>query len=152
MIVTIGKSGISTALVKILNSGGQRLRFLIAGGTNTVFGIAIYPLLLWSAPTLQTHYLIALAIAQAISLCFAFFTYKLGVFRTRGNIAREFGTFSSFYLVNYALNWMALPLLVEGGSIDPIVAQMAFTLVVMIGSYFWHSRLTFKSGRGGHDA
>lgn len=128
-----------------LARGGRRpLRFLIAGAANTAFGLAIYPLLLWSVPALHTHYMIALGVAQAVSLCFAFTTYKLGVFRTRGNIAREFGTFSGFYLINYAANWLALPLLVEIGGLSPIVAQFGFTLVLIVGSYFWHSRLTFR--------
>lgn len=121
------------------------LRFMLAGAANTAFGLAIYPLLLWSVPIFHTHYLIALGVAQAISLCFAFATYKIGVFRTRGNLAREFGTFSSFYLFNYAANWAALPLLVELGGIPPIVAQLGFTALLIVGSWFWHSRVTFRS-------
>jgi putative flippase GtrA len=132
-------------LREMLTRGGERpLRFVIAGAANTVFGLAIYPLLLWSVPLLHTHYMIALGIAQAISLCFAFATYKLGVFRTRGNVAREFGTFSSFYLVNYAANWAALPLLVETAGLSPVIAQLGFTAILIVGSYFWHSRLTFR--------
>ncbi|AQR75354.1 GtrA family protein [Sphingomonas sp. LM7] len=124
------------------------VRFLLAGAANTAFGLAIYPLLLWSVPAFHTHYLIALGLAQAISLCFAFATYKLGVFRTRGNVAREFGTFSSFYLFNYAANWAALPLLVELGGVPPIVAQLGFTALLILGSWFWHSRVTFRSAGG----
>ena len=120
------------------------LRFLVAGGLNTLVGLAFYPLLLWSVPILHTHYMIALGISQAICLCFAFIIYKLGVFRTRGNLAREFAKFASFYLINYALNWLALPLLVEAGGVPPIIAQVGFSLLVMVGSYFWHSRLTFR--------
>ncbi|WP_213979042.1 GtrA family protein [Sphingomonas sp. dw_22] len=127
--------------------GGRPLRFAAAGAANTVFGLAIYPLLLWSAPLLHTHYLVALGIAQAVSLCFAFTTYKLGVFRTRGNIAREFGAFSSFYLFNYAANWAALPLLVELAAIPPVLAQLGFTAVLIVGSYFWHSRVSFAGGK-----
>ena len=99
------------------------LRFALAGAANTLFGLAIYPLLLWSVPPFRAHYLIALVVAQAVSLCFAFATYKLGVFRTQGNLAREFGAFASFYLANYAANWAALPLLVELGGIPPVAAQ-----------------------------
>jgi putative flippase GtrA len=114
------------------------LRFLVAGAANTAFGLSIYPLLLWSVPAFATHYLLALGIAQAVSLCFAFATYKLGVFRTRGNLAREFGAFSSFYLFNYAANWAALPLLVELAHIPPVIAQLGFS------SWVWHSRVTFR--------
>jgi putative flippase GtrA len=127
--------------------GGRPLRFLVAGAANTAFGLAIYPLLLWSVPAFATHYMAALGVAQVVSLCFAFATYKLGVFRTRGNIAREFGAFSGFYLFNYAANWAALPLLVELGGIPPVIAQLGFTIVLIATSWFWHSRVTFRGGR-----
>ena len=125
---------------------GQRrpLRFLIAGGINTAFGLSFYPLLLWSVPALRSHYMIGLAVAQAVCLCFAFTTYKLWVFRTQGPLLREFATFASYYLFNYAINWGALPLLVEAGGLSPVVAQFGFSLLLIAGSWFWHSRVTFK--------
>jgi putative flippase GtrA len=127
--------------------GGRPLRYLIAAGLNTVFGLAIYPLLLWSSPYLRHHYLIGLLIAQAISLMFAYANYKFGVFRTRGRYAREVTAFASFYLANYAANWAALPLMVEVVGLSPIVAQLIFSFFVMVGSYFWHSRVTFREAQ-----
>lgn len=123
---------------------GKPLRFLVAGGVNTLFGFAIYPLLLWSSAWLHRHYLVGLAIAQAISLAFAFTLYKLTVFRTEANVLNELWKFLSFYLVNYALNWVALPVIVEVVGLSPIVAQIGFTIALVIGSYFWHSRVTFR--------
>jgi len=125
------------------------LRFAIAGLANTVFGLAIYPTLLWSSPWLHRHYMTGLGIAQAVSLCFAFVSYKIVAFRTLGRrgVARQAGLFSTFYLINYAANWLALPLLVRGLHLDPVVAQIGFSVVLMLGSYFWHSRLTFRSTR-----
>ena len=135
---------------RLIAPGGRPLRFLIAGAVNTALGLAIYPLLLLAVPTLRVHYLLALGIAQAIGVCFAFLTHKFGVFRTRGNMVREFGAFASFYLANYALNWALLPLLVEVAGIPPIIAQTGFTLLVVIGSYFWHARVSFRpTSQGG---
>lgn len=128
-------------------AGRRPFRFLVAAGLNTAFGLAIYPALLWTFRPLQKHYLIGLLIAQAVSLCFAYANYKIGVFRTRGRYAREVTAFLSFYLVNYAANWIALPALVELGHLPPIVAQILFTLVLVAGSYFWHSRVTFRESR-----
>jgi putative flippase GtrA len=133
-------------MIARLPKGGDRpLRFVLAGAANTAFGITLYPLLLWTVPALQVHYMLALALSQAVCLCFAYSTYKFGVFHTRGNIAREFGAFSSFYLFNYVANWLALPVLVELGGISPIVAQLGFTALLIVGSYFWHSRISFRS-------
>ena len=110
--------------------------------------MVVMPQLLWAVPLFNTHYLVALGIAQAVCLCFAFSTYKFGVFRTQGNVAREFGFFSGFYLINYAANWALLPLLVEVGHVHPAVAQVGFNIVVIVGSYFWHSRITFRPAGG----
>ncbi|MDB5694641.1 MAG: GtrA family protein [Sphingomonas bacterium] len=123
------------------------LRFVVAGAANTAFGLAIYPALLWSSAWLHEHYMVGLGIAQLVSLCFAYLSYKIAVFRTGGGarVGREIGLFSSFYLINYALNWLALPLLVRGLSLDPVVAQFGFAIVLMGASYFWHSRLTFRT-------
>ena len=120
------------------------VRYLIAAGLNTAFGFAIYPALLWAFPRLQVHYMIGLLIAQALSLCFAYSNYKLRVFQTRGGYAREITAFVSFYAVNYAANWIALPALVEVGRIPPIVAQLFVSALIVITSYFWHSKVTFR--------
>lgn len=123
---------------------GRPLRYMFAAGVNTAFGLAIYPALLWTSPYLHRHYMVGLLIAQAVSLAFAYVNYKFGVFRTRGRYAREFTAFVSFYIANYAANWAALPLLVEVVRLSPIVAQLLFSVIVMVGSYFWHSRVTFR--------
>jgi putative flippase GtrA len=125
-------------------SARRSFRYLLAAGLNTAFGLAIYPALLWGFPWLRIHYMIALFIAQAVSLCFAYASYKLGVFQTRGGYAREITAFLSFYGVNYAANWIALPAMVEFAHIPPIIAQLMFSAVIMITSYFWHSKVTFR--------
>jgi putative flippase GtrA len=123
--------------------GARLFRFLVAGAVNTALGLAIYPLLYWLIPPLRIHYMLALAISQIFCVLFAYVNYKVAVFRTRGNIVREFSIFSTFYLVILATNWLALPVLVELGHVSPLVGQLAFMLPVVVGSYLWHSRVTF---------
>ncbi len=126
----------------------RMLRFLIVGSLNTLLGILLYPLMLYGSGWLRQHYLIALAVSQALSLCFAFLMYKIAVFRTRANVAREAGTFASFYVVLYTANWIALPALVEWAQISPSVAQIAFSIFGVAASYLWHNNVTFSSSRG----
>lgn len=133
------------AASSLITRGGKPLRFLMVGGLNTAFGLSIYPALLWSIPWLQVHYMVALLIAQAVATLFAFITYKLLVFQTKGRTGRELIRFLSFYVANYAVNWAALPLLVEVARLPPIVAQVGFTLTLAILSWFWHNRITFAS-------
>lgn len=135
---------LESALERFRGRAGRPLRFVIAGAMNTVLGVGLYPALVWSFDLFRDHYLLALGICQAICLVFAFGVQKYAVFQSRGNMATEFSKFATYYLANYAANWAFLPLLVEVGKIDPVVSQLAFTLVVVVGSYFWHSRITFK--------
>lgn len=128
-----------------LTSGGRPLRFMLAGGANTVLGLGLYPILLLSFPVLRQHYLIALMIAQTLCLTFAFVTYKMFVFQTQGRAVQEFSGFAPFYIVNYAINIAALPIIVKHGHLDPIIAQLLFSFCLMVGSYFWHSYISFKS-------
>ncbi len=123
------------------------LAYLVAGGINTLFGLSLYPLMLWASPTLRIHYLVALGMCQLICVVFAFASYKIAVFRTRGNVVAEFVTFVSFYLLSYAINWLALPVLVEAVGLGPVVAQTGFTLIAVVASYLWHSRLTFAPAK-----
>lgn len=126
----------------------DKLRFLVAGGINTLVGNAIFPLIIWLSPWLHQRYMIALLIAQATSLVFAYGNYKLTVFQTRGNVVREFARFSAFYLPMFALNYLMLPFLVEVAKIDRIIAQLGFGAVVVVASYFWNRRFTFRKRAG----
>ncbi|WP_425229445.1 GtrA family protein [Sphingomonas sp.] len=139
VIATVPPAGLLARLRT--RDGRTSLRFVAAGGLNTAVGLAAYPVLY---AVLHVQKYGALGIAQASCLVFAFTTYKLVVFRTRGNILAEFVRFASFYLVNYAANWAALPFMVEVLRWNPILSQLGFTGAVIVGSYFWHSRVTFK--------
>ncbi len=121
----------------------QAIRYLLAGGLNTLFGLSIYPILIFVFK-LRDHYLLALLLAQAIGLVFAFSTYKAAVFRTKGNIVREFGKFIPVYLINYAVAWISVPLLVEKAGWHPVVVQVMFATICIISSYIWHNLLTFR--------
>ena len=131
------------AASSLVARGGKPLRFLMVGGLNTALGLTFYPVLLWSVPWLRIHYMVALLIAQVVATLFAFMTYKLLVFQTQGRTGRELVRFLAFYLANYAVNWAALPLLVEVAHLPPIIAQLGFAVTLAVLSWFWHNRVTF---------
>jgi putative flippase GtrA len=134
-------------LDKLRQKSGRPLRFMAAGAFNAAMGLTLFPALLLVNPYFRVHYIIALIISQFVCTTVAFVIYKLLVFRTKGNVAREFVSFVSFYLINYAANWLFLPLLVEFGGFNPIWAQMVFVVILAVSSYFWHSRISFQSPR-----
>lgn len=122
----------------------KKLRFLIAGGVNTLVGLSVYPLLyLWLEP-LGLGYIQILLIAQVICITFSFISNKYFVFKTKGNIRKEYVKFFLFYGFYLALNLLCLPFLVEKVGITPIISQTLFSVAIIISSYFWHNFFTFK--------
>ncbi len=122
-----------------------KVRFLLAGGLNTVIGLAVYPALYFLAAPLKFHYLTILVISQVVCVTFAFLTSKFLVFRTSGNYLRESGKFLTFHLSYFLVNLAALPALVEFMGMNPVWGQTLFAVLVIVTSYFWHSRITFSS-------
>ena len=122
-----------------------KFRFLLAGAFNTTVGLAVYPALYFLAAPLKFHYLTILTISQVVCIAIAFLTNKFLVFRTSGNYLRESGKFITFHLSYFLVNLAALPALVELAGMNPVWAQTLFAVLVIVSSYFWHSRITFSS-------
>lgn len=127
---------------------GRPVRYVLAGVLNTLVGFAAYPGLLWASGWFRHHYLLALLVVQILCVLFAFTTYKVGVFRSRGNLIGDFIRFTSYYATIFAVNWVTLPFFVEVVGINPIITQTVFNLFVVVFGYFWHSNITFKSEIG----
>ena len=124
-----------------------KVRFLLAGAFNTVIGLAVYPALYFLAAPLKLHYLTILAVSQVVCVTVAFLTSKFLVFRTSGNYLKESGKFLTFHLSYFLVNLAALPALVEFAGMNPVWAQTLFAVLVIVSSYFWHSRITFSSSK-----
>jgi putative flippase GtrA len=137
-------SHVSTFLDYVRDRSGRPVRYLIAGGFNAFLGLTFYPALIWTFPIFHKMYMLALVISQIFCTTVAFIVYKLGVFKTKGNIFREFWSFSAFYLINYVVNYACLPILVEIAGLSPIIAQWIFVAALAISSYLWHSRISFR--------
>ncbi|OYX72146.1 MAG: hypothetical protein B7Y95_11330 [Rhizobiales bacterium 32-66-11] len=120
-----------------------KVRYLFAGGLNTAFGLAVFPALIWAIGD-KAHYMVSLVVAQILSITFAYATNKFLVFRTKGNVLREFGRFISYHAISFWVILGAFPLLVEIGNIPPIYAQAGLILGMIATSYLWHSRISFR--------
>lgn len=119
-------------------------RFLLVGGCNTVVGVVTYPLLCGLFVTLHTHYQLTLVLSQIWCISFSYLTNKYFVFKTQGISLREYWRFTLFYNLIFALNFLLLPLLVHGLQLSPAHIQLVINILIVIGSYFWHRRITFK--------
>jgi len=131
-------------LHNIIIHHNKKLRFLVAGGVNTLVGLSIYPILYLILEPIGIGYIKILLLAQLISITFSFITSKYFVFKTKGNSHKEYIKFFIFYGFYGALNLFCLPFFVEVLKITPIISQALFSIAIIVTSYFWHSFITFK--------
>lgn len=126
------------------NKNKLKTKFLVAGGINTLFGLGLFPLVYILFKSYNFHYLIILCISQSICIIFSYMTNKFFVFQTKGNYLNEFFKFSSFYVIYFLLNLFTLPIMVELLKMGPILSQALFSILIIVSSFFWHSKLSFS--------
>lgn len=124
----------------------QGLRFLIVGGVNTAMGLALFPTLFMCLPSLQGHYLLLMSASQVLCLGFAYLTNKYLVFRTSSRYLAETTSFLAFHGLHYIVNMVVVAYVVETYAFSPVFVQPAYSLLVILSSYFWYSSMTFKKG------
>ena len=132
---------ISRSLIRVHE---KKIRFLIAGGVNTLVGLSVYPALFVFLNPFGFGYMKVLLVSQVISITFSFITNKFFVFRTKGEVTKEYIKFFMFYGFYLTLNLIFLPIFVDVLYLTPIVAQTIFSMAVIVTSYFWHNLVTFK--------
>lgn len=126
----------------------ERVRFLIVGGFNTLFGYALFVVFeLVTGP--QLGYFFSLYASFSIACLVAFVLHRYYTFRAHdsGNIFIDFVRFVSVYIVTLVLNSIALPLLVEAVGMSPLLAQGLIVLVTTLTSYFGHKYFSFRRRR-----
>ena len=121
----------------------DKLRYLIAGAWNTFFGYSL-GVLLFLALTEKLNTAIIALIANFFAILMAFTTYKLFIFRSKGNWRREFiracTVYGNMALASIGLIWFLVDILKLN-----IWLSQALTLVLTVFiSYFLHKRFTFR--------
>lgn len=129
---------------QIYNKNRQKIRFLLAGGVNTLFGLGCFPVLYIFLKDLNFHYLSVLILSQLACIVFSYITNKFFVFQTSKNYIKEFAKFASFYLILSIVNILYLPIMVIFINMTPIFSQLLFSVIIILSSYFWHKHISFK--------
>jgi putative flippase GtrA len=122
----------------------EKLKYLLVGGWNTLFGYAVFVALYRSTASLHIHYEAVLVLSQIINITSAYILYKRFVFRTKGHFIKEYYRFCTFYWLSFVANLALLPLLVEWLHQDPMLSQGLLTVGTAVTSYFWHANYTFR--------
>jgi len=128
----------------------QRAAFLVVGVLNTIVGFGIFMAASQTVGhVVDRHYskvagsLVRLGINHVLSVLFAFVGYRRFAFRVRGQMLRDLARFCCVYLAAAAVNFTALPVLVELGP-DRIPAQAVIAAATALVSDFGHRHFSFR--------
>jgi putative flippase GtrA len=140
----------SFAVPRRLWQDSRKLRFLVVGGWNTLFGyLSFYALYLLAADRL--HYLIIAILAHFVAVTQSYVMQRRMVFRSDAPVAGEFLRFNASHVGTLLFGLLAMYLLVEAAGLSPLLAQAIVILTSVILSYVLHSHLSFggTSNRAG---
>ena len=121
----------------------QKVRYLAAGGVNTVVGygvgVAAYQLLVDSL-----HIVVIGILANIVTITFSFLTYKTLVFQTKGQWLQEYlkayVVYGGVAIIGIFLLW----LFVNKLDLSIWVAQGLAIMLTVAASYIGHARFTFR--------
>jgi putative flippase GtrA len=148
--------GLFAAIRRVL-PGAEVIRFLMVGGFNTVFSIALayvfifpfgffFPKLPRAAVTTIANYA-----ALPFAITVAFLAYKWFVFRTRGNYFREWLKVFAVYGVSLPFPAIVIPIATSlllslhfPPRLASLLALIANSICIACYSYFAHKKFSFK--------
>jgi putative flippase GtrA len=144
------------AMRRVLPSG-EVIRFLMVGGFNTAFSLALYSgCVIVFGRLLPTHGKpliadIAFIVSTPICITVAFLCYKHFVFRTKGNYLKEWLRCFAVYSVSFPMGLVILPAatqLFQRSALThpyaPFLAGIVNSILIACYSYFAHKKFSFK--------
>ncbi|MGJ3510081.1 GtrA family protein [Enemella sp. A6] len=126
----------------------HQLRYLVVAGCTALGYVGLVALGLW----IGWHYMIAILVAQAITIACAFPAYRNLVFHSRGTIWADFVRFLSVWASGAIAGLVATPFLVEVFGMPPLFAQVLAIVVIAVASYLGHRFFSFRDREPEHDA
>lgn len=121
----------------------QSIKYIITGVWNTVFGILVYALLIKLLG--ENHYILLAVVSNIISITNAYICYKLFVFKTKGNILKEYLKCYVVYGLSMLLGLLLLYVLVDIAGLNPVIANVISVLLLTIVSFIGHRYYSFKN-------
>ncbi len=127
-----------------------KIKFLLVGVWNTVFGFAVFVGLYEIFKRVFNidyfAYTTAQVIGNILAIINAYICHKYITFRSaaRGKkMVLEFLRFSATYVVVFFLGLILMPFLVEILKINAIVSSVILNVIIVLTSYIAHSRFSF---------
>lgn len=120
----------------------HQMRYLLVAGCTSVGYIALVAI---GLEVIGWHYMVAILVAQAITICTAFWFYRGFVFQSKGPIWVDFLRFLSVWSTGAIAGVIGTPFLVEVFGMHPLVAQVFAIIIVAVGSYLGHTFFSFRN-------
>jgi putative flippase GtrA len=108
------------------------ISYLFFGILTTLINFISYLLL---TDLLGVHYTAATTIAWFLAILFAYITNKIYVFKSQGNILKEFGSFIVFRLLSLGLDLGLMILLVSYLHVNDLLSKIAVNILIVILNY-----------------
>ncbi len=121
----------------------QTLAYLITGAWNTIFGVGVYTVLYWLFGR-DVNYLLLAVPSNILAVSNAFLCYKLFVFKTKGNWLKEYLKCYAVYGTGTLCGMFLLWLLVKTCGMNPALANIVSTAIVVVASFLGHKYFSFK--------
>lgn len=118
-----------------------QVRYLLVAGSTSLGYILLMAL---GNKVLHWHYMVAILVAQVITICTAFWFYRGFVFRSKGTVWGDFLRFLSIWMTGAIAGIIGTPLLVEFLHIDPVIAQILAIIIVAVFSFLGHTFFSFR--------
>lgn len=120
----------------------EKLRFLLVGAWNTVFGYVAFAVIhLLFGEAIGTFF--TLVASYAISLPHAFVTQRFFVFSASGPFVPQFLRFTLANSSIFVSNIVLVPIVVAGAHADPLIVQAVFIALSTVASYLAHKHFSF---------
>lgn len=129
---------------KAIWSRSEKIRFLLVGGYNTVFGYLTFAGAYWLLHE-QVHYVGLAVAAHFVAVSNSFLTQRHLVFRSTGSWSEEFLRFHVSYLAMLPVGIGLLAFFYEVAGLPMLLAQGAALLVGVVLSYVISRYFTFAA-------
>ena len=139
---------------KLWFSFPEKLRFLLVGGFNTVFAWSVLTVLDWVFGKINTALAwnfpkiwvanAALIVQYAITINVSFITMRYYVFRSRGNIVKEWAKAWSVYIFIYLINAPSMSFLMWAFGLEAWQAQGIYLIFSTIITFILHKYYSFR--------
>lgn len=123
-----------------------KVRFLIIGAWNTVFGILAFAVADVTAGRIA-GYAASLTLMFAAAIPQAHLAQRLWVWRSQSPYLSELLRFSRVFVVAYVVNLVILTFAVEVLEVPTLGAQAAISCVLAVSTFFVHRTWTFLPSR-----